>query len=340
MKNKNNLKPACPDDLPSLMELITRRGVFPGYIGPEDPHITEPLLRKEHLLARNDVWEDPEIYPVLLWIDPDDNKITGFMCADLEVEDELFPRFHSQIYDWLIPPGPPGEKAASDMLSCMEALSMDLQNHQILIDILHDKDKESVVMEKVLKERGYFPLKNRIFRLPRKHDLNTVMQKSYHFREAIPRDRDFILMLASQNCKHLVPPGMEEESARYIQLNYNSYASMDITGDPGQRFFIVEDKSLRQSVGFISLITDVADAISPHKCAYLFDMSVHESYWGKYATHVLVRGADNYLTEHDYTCMYADVLSSNPRALKTAVKSLGFIRHSRQWARKSTLDNS
>ena len=97
---------------------------------------------------------------------------------------------------------------------------------------------------------------------------------------------------------------------------------------------IIEDALKNESAGYLLLKTDTCDPVTGERLGYVYDLSIHPHYWGKRATQRLMKEGENYLYHKGIPYFLGDICEDNQRALKTAIKSIGFTLERIRWMKK------
>lgn len=95
----------------------------------------------------------------------------------------------------------------------------------------------------------------------------------------------------------------------------------------------LEEVGFRQA-GYLLVKTGFQEPVTGQRLAYIYDLAVHPDHWGRRATQLLMRDVERRLAELGFDIFCGDISERNPRALKTAIKSLGFTLEYRRFGRK------
>ncbi len=123
-------------------------------------------------------------------------------------------------------------------------------------------------------------------------------------------------------------------ASQMVEVFFESYQFTDFAADPELLTLIAEHPTRPRQVGYLVVRRSVYEEPDPSPFPYIYDIAVHPDCWGQRVPHDLLAVADSSLAETGRTGLQADVSEGNPRALKTALKSLGFEPLSRRWARR------
>lgn len=160
----------------------------------------------------------------------------------------------------------------------------------------------------------------------------------YQVRRATARDQLFVMVLNSRVSPVTLPAGRdldpEEVAARYLDV----YLALDLEGNPCLEGLIAEKDGL--PVGYLLLKTGYTDEITGESLAYIYDLAIDPEHWGRRATQRIMREAETRMHARGVRILLGDISASNPRALKTAIHSLGYTLEQQRWARRLGQDSS
>jgi ribosomal protein S18 acetylase RimI-like enzyme len=157
-------------------------------------------------------------------------------------------------------------------------------------------------------------------------------ESPYRVRRAGRQDRLFLMWLNTLTSSFTIPAGREGERERIAAAYLDTYAGLDFAGDPRAPVFVVELSG--RPAGYLMLRLGYHDEVTGHEVAYIYDLAIHPEHWGRRAVHRLLREVEAWLFAHGVRVLLGDVSQSNPRALKTALRALGFELEWRRWTRE------
>jgi ribosomal protein S18 acetylase RimI-like enzyme len=190
------------------------------------------------------------------------------------------------------------------------------------------------VLEQALTERGYEVEMLRILRSV--HEVPTRTPR-FHVRSARRTDQLFMMWLSEFTAFNTVVPGRSADPEEVALRFFASYTSQSFYDDPRMKAFIAEDLSDPENptqIGYIILKLGFQDLVDQQRLAYIYDISVHPDYWGKRVFHDLMDQADRFMVKNRVTLLQGDISMNNQRALRAAVKMLGFQVEWQRWAKK------
>lgn len=321
-------RPGSSTDMEILTSLLENRKTFPQYVGNEDLETRMDAVKGDYKLTRRS-WDDSYNFPLLLAEDLKTGIPAGYLMIEMEMY-ELFSRCSfTRVFDYFLADVENREEAVAHFVRQAETAAEDRGVKKVSFTLCPgDPDGE------ILKRHGFYIETNRIMKPVERHAFNTPRQKNFRVRPANAADRTFIMLLVAQNTKFQVPPNMEEYAGTIQSGYFDFYSSLSVTDEPGMKFLTVVEKSTDRKAGYLCFQTNPVDAVFSKKTAYLFDINVHRDFWGRYATQRLMREMENRLKDMGFEYVYADISQSNPRPLKTALKSLDYSIFARQWAKK------
>ena len=356
-------------DLDTILKFLKKRNFYSHFIGFEKPE----CMRDEVDQAYKDsvhIWEYEEYFPILIAEDLKNSKTIGYMLMNLGAQEAFRDQPLAYFYDYYIDNSQHYKEIMTHFIKQGESFAEEYGINRMVVDIITGNIKSEsgskpvpgykqlrrkvrkwktlldhrTEEEKLFEEQGFHIEMNRIIKEVETFTFDTPLQSKYRVRPARESDRIFIINLVAQNSEFLILPHCEGQAEEIQQNYFHGYSEMDLTGEAEMWTLIGEDIENNRPVGYIMLQKEPDDVITAEKTSYLFDISVHRDYWGKYATQRLMREAENWLAKKDYKYIYADISERNPRPLKTAIKSLDYTLYSRRWAKiiengQWTMDN-
>lgn len=172
----------------------------------------------------------------------------------------------------------------------------------------------------------------RLIKKVEKYDKVSMGHDLYIIRRACNSDIFFILWLNAQCGSFTIPEGRSVLKSDVMLRYMNVYADL-VLEDDELIALIIEEKQQEKSAGYLLIKTDSYDFLIGENVAYIYDLSIHPDYWGKRATHRIIRQGENILKDKGINFVIADISSDNQRALKTALKSLNFQIESARWVK-------
>lgn len=182
--------------------------------------------------------------------------------------------------------------------------------------------------EEFFASRGYAV---EICRIARRLDPQPQPDGPYQVRRATAGDQLFVIVLNSRVSPVTLPAGRDldpgEVAARYLEV----YLGLDLEGDPRLETLIVQQG--KTPVGYLMLKTGYSDEVTGEALAYIYDLAIEPEHWGKRATQRIMREAEARMHARGVAVLLGDISAANPRALKTAIHSLGYTLEQQRWAR-------
>jgi ribosomal protein S18 acetylase RimI-like enzyme len=320
---------ASREDLSVILDFLPERTVFPRYIGYEEPDIVRSVISRSWK-AHRIIFDYPDHFPVIIARDASTEKPLGFMSLVVGVEESITNIKQVQIYDYFITKDPRHDRIFSDFIDKAEKVT-GKSGLNFLTTEIRSNNEES---EKLFTSHGFVVELNRIMKPVALHTFENSRYRQFSVRPAREADQMFVLLLNAQNSHFLIPVGREADQMEIRESYFDLYSEIDIENDPLLRVFIAEDIQKRRPVGYMMIKLDAVDAVSEKQLAYIFDVSVHKDYWGKFVPHKLLKEVENWLHDHGIQYLLGDTAENNPRPLKTAVKTLNFELYSRRWMKK------
>ncbi|MCD4786578.1 MAG: GNAT family N-acetyltransferase [Candidatus Eremiobacteraeota bacterium] len=315
-------------DTDVIFSFLEKKTSFPQYMGFENKDIIVKKIKDVY--HRHNVLGRSETFPLIIAEDIDTGDPVGYMLLQMGIAELFTGKYLARIFDYHIDIPGLKRQVMDHFINQAEMFAEENQLSRLIVEIPAGEKEE----EDYFLDRGFYIEINKIIKKAKNQNLNTRLQRRYTVRPMENRDRMFVLLLVAQNSKFLIPPELEEESKRIEEECFNSYSDMNLLSDPEISVYIIEETETFRQVGYIIMQTKSDDVICARKNAYVYDISIHHDFWGKYAAQRLLREAENIFSEKGYYYLYADTSQNNPRALKMAVKSLGYKLYSRRWAKK------
>lgn len=339
------------EDLDVILHFLEKRQTYSHYIGFESPAQMRRAVAKGYRESGH-IWDNPDCFPLIIALDLNTEKPLGYMLMNLRADEAFRDDFLAYLYDYYIDDPSLWDEIMEHFLKQAEMLAEEEEIERTVVNVPlgetgwnmpADNRRKPVWREildsltpeeEFLRERGFYIEMNRIAKQVETFTFDTPLQKNFRVRQAEESDRIFILNMVGQNSEYLILPGAEDIASQIQQAYFNDYSLMDLSGKSSRTVLICEDVENYRLTGYIILQTEPDDVITAEKTAYLYDISTHKDYWGRYATQRLMREAENWLAQRDFRYIYADISHRNPRPLKTALKSLDYSLISRRWAKK------
>lgn len=320
------------NDIGIILNFLEKRTSFPGYIGYEKPEVVRPIIARSYR-AYKSLLNIQSLFPFMIASRSDTQEPLGFMIVLMVSEESITSEPQSVIYDFYVERGEYFEEIMDRFLAQAEKWVRSIYNRYLVLEIrITEKHREEY-----FASRGFYVDMNRLVRKIETHTFDDLpRQKRYRVRPAVETDRLFILLLNAQNSSLLVPAGRDAPLKDVQDYYFNTYSSLEITNNPIMNILIAEDIENACPVGYIMLKVATVDAVSEKPLAYIYDISVHRDYWGKFVAQRLEREGENMLVKKGVHYLIGDTSESNPRPLKTAIKTLGFKLYSRRWVKKLT----
>jgi ribosomal protein S18 acetylase RimI-like enzyme len=324
---------AANDDIERIIKLQEKQDGFPCYLG------YEPIDEQRSVMA--DFYRkldlEKSIEPsgrqrIILAENEKNDKLIGYMLVEVALPEAfgLFKRTH--IRDWFVAHKSDWDYVMEEFIYNVEELAL----HEGCRDISAEVPISLKAEEDFFRDCDFYPEMNRILKPVSSHNLDTMLVKKYTTRLANESDRLFILSLSAGNASAIIPPGMDGLEKDIRESYFNLYAGMNLEENKNLRVFIVEDPKEYRPIGFIIIMTDTESVISAKSSGYIYDLSVHPDYWGRYATQRIMREAENILASEGCGYYFGDISELNPRALKTSIRTLDFKLYGRKWVKNIT----
>ncbi len=301
-----DFRPARPDELDRLVDLCSskRYPTIPGR------NIPGEVSQQEFLQTFRTGWgaafEPDSKWSVLLRDDP-----AGYVVLLNGMQESITGDPQSLLYDHY------GELEPALSVAKAEAAARD--SDYVVLHVFEGLDRET------LRAQGFQP---ELTRISRRVERFEQPPSRFLVRPARPADRLFVLWLNQVSVDYVKPGGREWDLDEVHSDYFSTYMDLTLEPDDPTRVLIIEDREAagRTQMGYLMLKLNFDG-----NNAYIYDLAVHKDYWGRRATQYLMRAGENYLADLGVEALVGDISEENPRALKTALKSLSFTIESQRW---------
>ncbi len=324
------IKTGSSRDIRTIMDFLRQKTSFPLYIGFESPDIVRKVVAR-NIRANKKAFDNSDEHPLLMAYRKETDEPLGYLMLILGLEESITDEVESLILDYHVKECPDRGMIINMLLEEAERLSSQARCKYITHDLVLQLREE----EQHFQNRGYRVDLNRIVKRIGTYTFDGPYQKQIKVRPARPNDLFFILNLNAENSSFLIPANRQVDCERIKKSFFETYADVDFAGDPFFRVLISEDIEKKKPAGYIMIKLDVVDLVSVKPIAYIYDISVVQKYWGKFVGQRLVKEAENMLSTLDIEYLVGDTAQSNPRPLKTAIRTLNFTHYSRRWIKET-----
>ncbi|MDQ7822204.1 MAG: GNAT family N-acetyltransferase [Candidatus Eremiobacteraeota bacterium] len=259
-----------------------------------------------------------------------DRKAVAYLVLFLDIVETITGEKQGFIFDYAVSPDHAGGDALPLLFRKAEEAVREREIQYLVMEIFaQDKEGEKrAFREGFGKEMNRIILRTAVKPLPR-HDPDPFI-----VRKAQSEDLFFVLWLNTQCASFTIPSGRDrpKDDVQYRYLRIYSELSLEESED--FTALIIEDAVKETPVGYLLFKTNACDAITGARLGYVYDIAIHPDYWGKRAAQRLMKEGINLLSEKGIPFCLADISEGNQRALKTAIKSIGFHLESIRWMKK------
>ncbi|MFP4498326.1 MAG: GNAT family N-acetyltransferase [Vulcanimicrobiota bacterium] len=316
-------------DINILIKFQDYKKYFPCYVGFEKPEQIRKVIKDSY--KKNQLFLcHPETFPTLLAFDYENKIPLGYIATVTGVEESITGEKQLLIYDFHILDVPEKEEIFNHFIDFAENQAIKYNLSYMITEIPFEAEE----LENMFHKKDFSVEMNRIVKLCSHHEFTGKRQENIKVRPGEESDRFFMMLLNAQNSGFLIPADRKASSEEIQQKYFEHYSQMPIDEEPFLHIFIAEDLINLQPAGYIIIKTSAIDQVSRQSMAYIYDLNVHKDYWGKYVTQRLVKEAENWLVEDNIHLLIGDISDSNPRPLKTALKTLNFTLYSRRWVKE------
>ncbi|MDQ7821558.1 MAG: GNAT family N-acetyltransferase [Candidatus Eremiobacteraeota bacterium] len=320
------IQEACPSDCRSIIAIYDEKPPVPV-------NSQAPADQREHYAKRfrekaGEIGFDKSL--CVLVARNDGGNLSGYLMLDLNSPDSSTGERRNVIYDYGIAAGASEQAILAPLLGKAEEISHAMGIKSLIIEIPAGSEKEM----DLIGEMGFSPSLHRIIKKVEHHAIRRFTPDPYRVRKASEDDGIFILWLNSQCASFMMSHesviSREEELRRYL----TACAELPMLDDEFLEGLIIEDTMMSKPVGYLLMKTSSRHAVTGHKLGCVQDMAIHPDYWGKRATQRIMRVGENLLHSRGIGYITGDISHENQRALKTALKSLGYQKESLWWMKR------
>lgn len=327
------IRDGTPSDIDEILQIYLHKDLFLSMVwssrGEEvQQHYSKNLSRQKDLFGTH-----PDL-KVLIAERKADKKILAYLFLFLDFIEAITGERQGLVFDYGVSRECDDSGAVPALLRGAEEAVLERKMKYVVIELFHNDVKSTLEVEKA----GF---KKEIHRIIKKAEFRPVKSPDpdpFTVRNACSEDIFFVLWLNTQCATYIIPSGRERPRDEVQYRFLSIYSSMSLAEREEFTSLIIEDGIKDSSVGYLLFKTASRDVITGDRLGYIYDIAIHPDYWGKRATHRLMREGENFMVEKGISYLLGDISDSNQRALKTAIKSIGFSPERIRWMKRLTQD--
>jgi len=322
-----------PSDLEDILDIYRQKDLFLSLIWTSRDeqvrkHFTDNLTRQKDLFGAH-----PDLR-VLVASRKSDGRTIAYLLLFLDFMEAITGERQGLIFDCGVLAEYRDSGVVQALLLKAEAAVIERKMKYIVIELFHDDLKSTAEVEGA----GF---RREIHRIIKKAELRPVKAPDpdpFLVRQACCEDIFFVLWLNTQCAEYIIPAGRERPRDEVQYRFLNIYSRMSLAEREEFTSLIIEDRLKDSSIGYLLFKTESSDAITGVRLGYIYDIAIHPDYWGRRATQRLMREGENYMVRKGIGYLLGDISDSNQRALKTAIKSIGFFHERVRWMKRLVFD--
>ncbi|MBI3929637.1 MAG: GNAT family N-acetyltransferase [Armatimonadetes bacterium] len=316
------IREARQDDLEPVLEMLHDR----HYADLPLRGLTGPQRRDAAIRGYRENWQHMDREKQLkILVAEDEGGLAGAVVFLTGMRESITYDQQVWIYDHFTAARSARSQVLHGLLDCAEAIARDEGDQYSTVELMPGEPDEEL-----FGPRGYSVELNRIVKRVQSHDIRP--SSSYRIREADKNDQMFIIYLNALVNKYTIPAGRDGDPELVAERYLDAYFSLDVGREA--KGFLCEAGPERTAVGYLLLKTGYQELISGQTLGYIYDLAVHPDHWGRRATQLIMRTAENRLAQAGVPLYTGDISERNQRALKTSIKSLGFTVEWRRWGKR------
>ena len=197
-----------------------------------------------------------------------------------------------------------------------ELFTRDCESPEVVSAFVHETE-----WRELLTDIGFYPLRHFVT----KQMAEQSVEGPYVIRPATEADRSFFSALAVSVAVHTLPPGRKSELANYSRSLLKRFLRLDFGPSAEHRLLIAEEGAAK--VGYLLLRTDDRNR------AWVVDIGVDKSAWGRGVAQFLVLSAENQLLDEGYEFYVGEISAANSRSFYVSTELCGFSPNRELWRR-------
>lgn len=304
------LRLATAQDQDPLLALQSQKAYPPLPVRAQDSQARRAYYRKVYHQLFESALPHPEFDILVL---EEGDRVLAYATLLKSQPEGLSGLTQSLLFDHYAP----DRMLASLVAGARDWAQRNYQTHHLTVEIYPGQSGET----EVLASLGFQPETHRI--AVRTALWTAPPDYPYQVRLARPSDSTFLAYLNSVSLPFVLPAGREHDLDRIAAQSMSVYSNLLRKNDPGDLILILTEK--RRQIGYLilKLGTDGQDPLST-PLAYVYDLAIERAHWGRRGVLQIMRTGSNLLFERGIPLLVGDISASNPRALKTAQRNLGF----------------
>jgi ribosomal protein S18 acetylase RimI-like enzyme len=251
---------------------------------------------------------------------PAGGGILGYLILHIGTVESITGKTQSAIYDY-------GVSRGYDDMAVFQALLREAEEATVQRDIFFmvtEVFREDKRGEKIFMECGFKKEINLVIKRTAMNVINAPDPDPFRVRIACNEDIFFVMWLSTQCSSFTVPSGRDADTSE-IQFEYlRVYSGMSLKETDDFAALIIEDALEDEPIGYLLLKTNSHDLVLGQRLAYVYDISIHPDYWGKWAAQRLYKEGENLLVRKGIHFCLGDISEDNRRALLAATRTAGF----------------
>lgn len=322
-----------PSDIDEILEIYRQKELFLSMVWASRGEEVQQHYIKNLRMQKDLFGTHPDL-KVLIAERKADRKILAYLLIFMDFIEAITGEKQGLVFDYGISRECDDSRVIQALLCSAEAAVQQKKMKYIVIELFHNDMKSAKEVEKA----GF---KHEIHRIIKKTEFRPVKAPEtdpFIVRKGCSEDIFFVLWLNTQCAAYIIPSGRERPHDE-VQFRFLSiYSGMSLAEREEFTSLVIEDRIKDSSIGYLLFKTSSSDVITGDRLGYIYDIAIHPDYWGKRATQRLMREGENFMAEKGIAYLLGDISNNNQRALKTAIKSIGFSPDRIRWMKRLTAE--
>jgi hypothetical protein len=312
-----------------ILRIYMEKKIFPSMIW-ETREDGVRRIRVENLQAMKGMIGQHPSLKVFIAEDAGHASAAGYMVVHLNRTEPTTGEQQGLLYDYGLSEGC-NEKAVFFAMLGEAEKALHAQDMKYLIVDVYRKDEQGTAL---LDEAGFARESNRVVKKVEERIITPRELEPFTVRKAESADRYFITWLNSEFTGFTMLGGREKKQED-IQCRFlEAYSTLALEETDDFLALIIEDRHKEEPIGYMMLKTDSFDVFTGKRLAYVYDMAIHSEYWKTRAAWRMMKETENHLVGKGIHFIMGDISEKNQRALKGALKLIGFTVDRVRWMRK------
>jgi len=316
-------------DMDDILRIYGEKRIFLSMIwGSREADVRR--VHRENLMARkNMIGQSPELRIYVAGA-AGQAAPAGYMITVLNMTEATTGERQGLLFDYGVAPEH-DEKAVFSAMLIEAEKALRAQGLRYLIADVYLEDMQGMAL---MEESGFARELNRVVKKVENRVITPREMDPFTVRKAENTDRYFITWLNSEFTSLTMLGGREKEEVdiqcRFLEI----YSALNIEESRDFSSLIIEDSLRDEPIGYMMLKLGSIDQVTGAWLGYVYDMAIQQEYWKTRAALRLMKETENLLMAKGIDFFLGDISEKNQRALKGAVRLIGFTHERLRWMKK------